>query len=270
MRELYAPFQRNHERLIVMDVRSAELTKYAANAMLATRISFMNELANLAERLGADIEHVRRGIGADPRIGFHFPVSGRRLRRLVLSKGRPALGAYRRGGGADLHIMRAVEKVNGEQKRVLGERWQLGLSRTLPGGRFALWGLAFKPNTERHARGAEPSADSGSFLRAAPRHGLRSGCGWRSAADCSQGSRAWALPTRPLAGLDGAERWRSSPNGRSSAAPISRQSQPPEDPGIFDGRIFTIRRRSGVAASSIIPSAGAPERAFRPGSGAQG
>ena len=86
MRAVYAPFQRNHERLLVMDVRSAELTKYAANAMLATRISFMNELANLADALGADIEHVRQGIGSDPRIGYHFLYPGVGLRRLLLSR----------------------------------------------------------------------------------------------------------------------------------------------------------------------------------------
>ena len=102
MRELYAPFQRNHERMIVMDVRSAELTKYAANAMLATRISFMNEMANLAERLGADIEQVRRGIGSDPRIGYHFLYAGRRLRRLLLPQGREGAAARprRRPGSA--------------------------------------------------------------------------------------------------------------------------------------------------------------------------
>ena len=95
MRELYAPFQRNHERLHVMDIRSAELTKYAANAMLATRISFMNELALLAEKLGADIEHVRQGIGSDPRIGYHFLYPGRGLWRLVLPEGRHGAASHR-------------------------------------------------------------------------------------------------------------------------------------------------------------------------------
>ena len=148
MRALYAPFQRNHERLIVMDVRSAELTKYAANAMLATRISFMNEFANLAERLGADIEHVRRGIGADPRIGYHFLYPGVGYGGSCFPKDVKAVIKTARDAGLELNLLEAVERVNEAQKRVLPARIERRFGASLAGRRFALWGLAFKPNTD--------------------------------------------------------------------------------------------------------------------------
>ncbi len=148
MRALYAPFQRNHERLIVMDVRSAELTKYAANAMLATRISFMNEMANLAERLGADIEHVRQGIGADPRIGYHFLYPGAGYGGSCFPKDVQAVIRTAAAAGLELHVLRAVERVNEQQKRVLVEKIVRRFGAGLSGHRFALWGLAFKPNTD--------------------------------------------------------------------------------------------------------------------------
>ncbi|MCU0805598.1 MAG: UDP-glucose/GDP-mannose dehydrogenase family protein [Burkholderiales bacterium] len=148
MRSLYAPFQRSHERLIVMDVRSAELTKYAANAMLATRISFMNEMANLAERLGADIEHVRRGIGADPRIGYHFLYPGVGYGGSCFPKDVQALERTAAGAGVKLEILPAVERVNAAQKRVLVEKLVRRFGDDLSGMRIALWGLAFKPGTD--------------------------------------------------------------------------------------------------------------------------
>jgi UDPglucose 6-dehydrogenase len=148
MRLLYAPFQRNHERLIVMDVRSAELTKYAANAMLATRISFMNELANLAERLGADIEQVRRGIGADPRIGFHFLYPGLGYGGSCFPKDVRAIARTAAGVGIDLQLLAAVERVNEAQKQVLVGKIVRRFGERLAGRRFAVWGLAFKPNTD--------------------------------------------------------------------------------------------------------------------------
>jgi UDPglucose 6-dehydrogenase len=148
MRLLYAPFQRNHERLIVMDVRSAELTKYAANAMLATRISFMNELANLAERLGADIEQVRRGIGADPRIGFHFLYPGLGYGGSCFPKDVRAIGRTANGVGVDLQLLAAVERVNEAQKQVLAAKIVQRFGERLAGRRFAIWGLAFKPDTD--------------------------------------------------------------------------------------------------------------------------
>ena len=149
MRALYAPFQRNRERLIVTDARSAELTKYAANAMLATRISFMNELANLAEKLGADIEMVRQGMGSDPRIGFHFLYPGCGYGGSCFPKDVKALIKTAAGAGdVDLKVLMAVEAANSAQKHVLGRRIKQRLGDDLTGRHFALWGLAFKPNTD--------------------------------------------------------------------------------------------------------------------------
>ena len=148
MRELYGPFQRNHERLQVMDIRSAELTKYAANAMLATRISFMNELAILAEKLGADIEHVRIGIGSDPRIGWHFLYPGAGYGGSCFPKDVSALLRTGEECGVDLKVVRAVQEANERQKGVLAEKIVHRFGDGLAGRRFAIWGLAFKPNTD--------------------------------------------------------------------------------------------------------------------------
>ena len=149
MRALYAPFQRNHERLIVTDVRSAELTKYAANAMLATRISFMNELANLAEVLGADIEMVRQGIGSDPRIGYHFLYPGCGYGGSCFPKDVKALiKTATDKAGIDLKVLTAVEEANDLQKHVLSRKVMTRLGQDLSGKHFAVWGLAFKPNTD--------------------------------------------------------------------------------------------------------------------------
>jgi UDPglucose 6-dehydrogenase len=148
MRQIYAPFQRSHERLIVMDVRSAELTKYAANAMLATRISFMNELANLAERLGADIELVRQGIGSDPRIGYQFLYPGCGYGGSCFPKDVQALNRTSQEAGASLRVLNAVEEANEFQKGVLSRKVVREFGEDLAGRRFALWGLAFKPNTD--------------------------------------------------------------------------------------------------------------------------
>ncbi|MDO8413427.1 MAG: UDP-glucose/GDP-mannose dehydrogenase family protein [Gallionellaceae bacterium] len=147
MRDLYAPFQRNHERLMVMDIKSAELTKYAANAMLATRISFMNELANLAEKVGADIERVRKGIGADQRIGYHFLYSGCGYGGSCFPKDIQALQRTGEEHGMPMKILHAVEEVNRAQKNVLLQKITARFGDNLEGKRFALWGLAFKPGT---------------------------------------------------------------------------------------------------------------------------
>jgi UDPglucose 6-dehydrogenase len=148
LRELYAPFQRNHERLMVMGVRSAELAKYAANAMLATRISFMNELANLAEALGADIEEVRKGIGSDPRIGTHFLYPGAGFGGSCFPKDVKALQHIAGEAGRQLLVVAAVEQANQAQKHVLGGKIRARFGKDLKGKRIAVWGLAFKPNTD--------------------------------------------------------------------------------------------------------------------------
>jgi len=148
MRAVYAPFQRSHERMLVMDVRSAELTKYAANAMLATRISFMNEIANLADRLGADVEAVRQGIGSDPRIGYHFLYPGVGYGGSCFPKDVKALQYTARQHGMALKVLGAVHDVNEAQKHVLVDKVVARLGEDLTGRRIAVWGLAFKPNTD--------------------------------------------------------------------------------------------------------------------------
>ena len=148
MRQLYSPINRNHDRLLVMDTRSAELTKYAANAMLATRISFMNELANLAEKLGANIENVRLGIGSDPRIGYHFLYAGCGYGGSCFPKDIQALQHTAGEYGTQLTIVDSVEKVNRTQKQRLLDKVRMRFGEHLDGRRFALWGLAFKPNTD--------------------------------------------------------------------------------------------------------------------------
>jgi UDPglucose 6-dehydrogenase len=148
MRQLYAPFQRNHDRIMVMDIRSAELTKYAANAMLATRISFMNELALLAEKLGADIESVRRGIGSDPRIGYQFLYPGIGYGGSCFPKDVQALQRTGQEVGIAMKLLDAVERVNYAQKHVLTEKIVARFGADLKGKTFAMWGLAFKPNTD--------------------------------------------------------------------------------------------------------------------------
>ena len=161
MRALYAPFQRNHERLIITDVKSAELTKYAANAMLATRISFMNELANLAEVLGADIEMVRQGIGSDPRIGYHFLYPGCGYGGSCFPKDVKALiKTAADDANITLKVLTAVEEANDQQKHILSTKIKARFG-DLKGKHFALWGLAFKPNTDdmRDAPSRELIAD---------------------------------------------------------------------------------------------------------------
>ncbi|NND81572.1 MAG: UDP-glucose/GDP-mannose dehydrogenase family protein [Gammaproteobacteria bacterium] len=148
LRTLYAPFNRNHERIIVMDIASAELTKYAANAMLATKISFMNELSNLAERLDADIELVRQGIGSDPRIGYDFIYPGCGYGGSCFPKDVQALHRTARQHGYEARILDAVEAVNQDQKSVLLNKIDAHYGGDLSGKRFAIWGLAFKPNTD--------------------------------------------------------------------------------------------------------------------------
>ncbi|MET0012456.1 MAG: UDP-glucose/GDP-mannose dehydrogenase family protein [Sedimenticola sp.] len=148
MRELYAPFNRNHDRMIVMDIKSAELTKYAANCMLATKISFMNEMANLAESLGADIEAVRQGIGSDTRIGYHFIYPGCGYGGSCFPKDVQALIRTADSIGYDAEILKSVEAVNYRQKDKLFEKINAHFDGDIEGKTFAIWGLSFKPNTD--------------------------------------------------------------------------------------------------------------------------
>jgi UDPglucose 6-dehydrogenase len=148
LRKLYAPFNRNHDRMVVMDERSAELTKYAANAMLATKISFMNEIANIAERVGADIELVRQGIGSDPRIGYHFIYPGAGYGGSCFPKDVQALERAAHSHGYEARLLGAVESVNRQQKDKLFELISRHFDGQLKGRTIALWGLAFKPNTD--------------------------------------------------------------------------------------------------------------------------
>ncbi|MBB3276965.1 MULTISPECIES: UDP-glucose/GDP-mannose dehydrogenase family protein [unclassified Pseudoxanthomonas] len=152
LKRLYAPFNRNHERIVVMDVRSAELTKYAANAMLATKISFMNEIANIAERVGADVEHVRQGIGSDPRIGWYFIYPGAGYGGSCFPKDVQALARTAQQHGYTPRLLDAVEEVNDAQKGHLYEliqrHYDRGEDEGVRGRTFAVWGLAFKPNTD--------------------------------------------------------------------------------------------------------------------------
>ncbi|MDR1368246.1 MAG: UDP-glucose/GDP-mannose dehydrogenase family protein [Candidatus Accumulibacter sp.] len=166
LRRLYAPFLRNHDRIVSMDIRSAELTKYAANAMLATRVSFMNELALLSEKLGADIECVRRGIGSDKRIGYHFLYAGCGYGGSCFPKDIRALRVMAREGGIALRILDAVEKANETQKNILAAKVRRRFGDNLSGLSFALWGLAFKPNTDDMRE-----APSRSIMESLLRHG---------------------------------------------------------------------------------------------------
>ncbi|OEY99827.1 UDP-glucose 6-dehydrogenase [Stenotrophomonas sp. BIIR7] len=152
MRRLYAPFNRNHDRVVEMDVRSAELTKYAANAMLATKISFMNEIANIAEKVGADVEQVRQGIGSDPRIGWHFIYPGAGYGGSCFPKDVQALARTAQQHGHEPKLLNAVEAVNDAQKghlfQLIQRHYDRGEDEGVRGRTFAVWGLSFKPNTD--------------------------------------------------------------------------------------------------------------------------
>lgn len=148
MRECYAPYNRNHDKLMFMDIRAAELTKYAANAMLATKISFMNELSQIAEKLGVDIEQVREGIGSDPRIGYHFIYPGCGYGGSCFPKDVQALSHIANQAGYTAELLNAVEAVNSRQKETLFAKLNHALGGQISGKTIALWGLAFKPNTD--------------------------------------------------------------------------------------------------------------------------
>jgi len=236
LRQLYAPFQRNRERIIVMGVRSAELTKYAANSMLAARISFMNELANLAEVIGADIEEVRRGIGSDPRIGYQFLYAGAGFGGSCFPKDVKALQRSALEAGRPLRLMHAVEEVNEAQKHVLAEKIEKHFANDLKGKTIALWGLAFKANTDdmREAPSVTLIGDlahAGAFVRAydpAARHEARK---------LFSGKKEVAIVDSADAALEGADalaivtEWQEfrSPDFTAIKAKL-------KSPAIFDGR----------------------------------
>ena len=236
MRALYAPFQRSHERVIVMDVRSAELTKYAANAMLATRISFMNELANLAERLGADIESVRRGIGADPRIGYHFLYPGVGYGGSCFPKDVQALLRTAHEADMDLLILDAVERANAAQEQVLPAKILKRFGAELKGLNFALWGLAFKPNTDDMRE-----APSRVLIAALLEHGASVTAYDPVAMDEARHiykteSRVRFADT-PMAALEGADALAIVTEWKEFRSPdFQRMKQVLRTPAIFDGR----------------------------------
>jgi len=236
MRTLYAPIQRSRERVIMMDIPSAELTKYAANAMLATRISFMNELANLAEQLGADIEQVRLGIGSDSRIGYPFLYAGAGYGGSCFPKDVVALQRTARDHGVDLPILGAVHAVNEAQKRRLPEKVVARFGPDLAGRRFALWGLAFKPNTDDMRE-----APSQVLVRELVARGAQV-CTYDPAAEANarrvfRGLKGVSYVASPLAALEGADalvvvtEWQEfrSPDFEEIRARL-------REPVIFDGR----------------------------------
>jgi UDPglucose 6-dehydrogenase len=237
MRALYAPIQRHHDRLIVMDVRSAELTKYAANAMLATRISFMNELANLAEKLGADIENVRKGIGSDPRIGYDFLYAGAGYGGSCFPKDVQALvKTAQDDAGITLKVLTAVEAANDAQKRVLGAKVIKRFGSKLQGMHFAIWGLAFKANTDdmRKATSRDVIAD---LLAAGATITAYDPVAMNEAKHCFPNEPRITFAENQTAALEGADaliivtEWREfrSPNFDNIKAKL-------KTPVIFDGR----------------------------------
>jgi UDPglucose 6-dehydrogenase len=236
MRRLYAPFQRTHERLMVMDVRSAELAKYAANAMLATRISFMNEMANLAEALGADVEQVRRGIGADPRIGHHFLYPGAGYGGSCFPKDVQALVHMGAQHKVPMRVIQAVEEANQGQKHRLSEKVAQRFGADLSGRRFALWGLAFKPNTDDMR--AAPSLDVIADLAACGAQvSAYDPVAMKAAADLLRAYPSASLAQDMYAALDGADALLIVTEWKVFRAPdLARVKSLLKSPVIFDGR----------------------------------
>jgi UDPglucose 6-dehydrogenase len=236
MRSIYAAIQRNHERMIVMDIRSAELTKYAANAMLATRISFMNEIANLAERLGADIEQVRLGIGSDARIGYHFLYAGCGYGGSCFPKDLAALSRMAAENGNTLHVLGAVSTVNEEQKRQLIRKVTERFGENLKGRRFAVWGLAFKPNTDDMREAPSVAVIDGLLQRGA------SICAYDPAA-IAEAQKIYAgepdvtYADSPLAALDGADALVIVTEWKEFRSPdFDEIKKRLKQPVVFDGR----------------------------------
>ena len=236
MRELYGPFQRNHDRLQVMDIRSAELTKYAANAMLATRISFMNELALLAERLGADIEHVRIGIGSDPRIGYHFLYPGAGYGGSCFPKDVTALLRTGEECGVELKVVRAVEDANQRQKGVVADKVAKRFGEDLSGRTFALWGLAFKPNTD-DMREAPSRVIIGELLRRGARVKAFDPVAMKEARHIYEKEKSVSFADDAMAALEGADALVIMTEWKAFRSPdFDEVKRVLKNPVVFDGR----------------------------------
>ena len=254
MRELYALFQRNHERLLIMDVKSAELTKYAANAMLATRISFMNDLANLSESLQADIELVRKGIGSDPRIGFDFLYPGVGYGGSCFPKDVQALLRTARAAGHELKVVQAAEEVNQAQKAVLTQKIVKRLGEDLSGMTIALWGLAFKPNTDdmREAPSRVLIAD---LLARGARVRAYDPAATREAQRIFAGETRIEFASMPMEALKGADVLAIVTEWKEFRAPnFAAIKSLLKTPVIFDGRNLydpAVPRRAGLEYFSI-------------------
>ncbi|PAT32259.1 UDP-glucose 6-dehydrogenase [Vandammella animalimorsus] len=254
LRELYAPFNRNHDRIILMDVRSAELTKYAANAMLATKISFINEISGLAERLGADIEAVRRGIGSDPRIGYHFIYPGAGYGGSCFPKDIKALISTAKSSNFDPKILIAVEQRNNEQRHVLGDRILSFYKHNIKGKKISLWGLAFKPETDdmREAPSCillKTLLDAGAHVQAfdpAAMHEARRIFGNHA---------AFSFCENPMQALEGADALAIVTEWKQFRAPnFVRMANLLKDRIVFDGRNIydpEMMRRHGLNYFSI-------------------
>jgi UDPglucose 6-dehydrogenase len=253
LRQLYAPFQRNHERIIVMGVRSAELTKYAANAMLATRISFMNEMANLAEAVGADVEDVRRGIGADPRIGYQFLYPGAGFGGSCFPKDVRALQKTADQAGRPLRVLAAVEAVNEAQKHLLAEKIKRRLGANLEGKTIALWGLAFKANTDDMREAASLALIADLLEAGAAVQAYDPAAGAEATARFKNQKRVTVVQSAPAA-LQGADalavitEWQEfrSPDFRAIRAAL-------RTPAIFDGRNLYDPRVVKAAGLEYFP-----------------
>ena len=254
LRELYAPFNRNHDKIVLMDVKSAELTKYAANAMLATKISFINEVANLAERLGADIEAVRRGIGSDPRIGYHFIYPGAGYGGSCFPKDVKALIHTAHEVGFVPEVLEAVERRNDAQREVLAERIVAHYGGQLQGKTIAVWGLAFKPETDDMRE-----APSRNLLAALWAAGAQVRAHDPVAMDEARrifGERAdLTLCDSPMAALEGADALAIVTEWKQFRVPdFNRIAQALRDRIVFDGRNLydpAVVARHGLAYESI-------------------
>ena len=254
MRELYAPFQRNHERLLIMDVKSAELTKYAANAMLATRISFMNDLANLSESLQADVELVRKGIGSDPRIGFDFLYPGVGYGGSCFPKDVQALLRTARAAGHELKVVQAAEEVNQAQKAVLTQKIVKRLGEDLSGMTIALWGLAFKPNTD-DMREAPSRVLIAELLARGARVRAYDPAATREAQRIFAGETRIEFASMPMEALKGADVLAIVTEWKEFRAPnFAAIKSLLKTPVIFDGRNLydpAVPRRAGLEYFSI-------------------